>query len=277
MNGDKRLYWIIGIGAVAFIMSLIAGSPLLGIICLLLLVPYIVEELRKQKKQQKMQQAKQQEKQPEMQQGKQQEKPEAKKAVANGVIKKGDYDFSETMTSQLVALWISTGDERFRSEYLRRLAICGLDQQTAEDMLKYERSILEKYPRPEMLDRKFIFRPLFDLSRCLLPQHYSYYETHFEYPLSYIVKASDEAEWHFWNSHEKDLSNGVWEEIYALSDKNMKFFGPFAMDLVNNHGWTVGNVNEFSRNEQGMLNIKRWGRAMNQASKDPWNIKSLGI
>lgn len=35
----------------------------------------------------------------------------------------------------------------------------------------------------------------------------------------------DEAEWHFWNSHEKNLSNEVWTEIYEwrLKGDGMRF------------------------------------------------------
>ncbi|MBQ9107062.1 MAG: hypothetical protein IJY56_04135 [Clostridia bacterium] len=33
--------------------------------------------------------------------------------------------------------------------------------------------------------------------------------------MSEICKIVDEAEWHFWNSHEKNLSDEVWAKIYA--------------------------------------------------------------
>jgi hypothetical protein len=86
---------------------------------------------------------------------------------------------------------------------------------------------------------------------------------------------SDEAEWHFWNSHEKDLSEEVWGEIFALSDKNRKLFIPFAMNLVNNLGWSVKQVNAFSFNEQGMLDYYRWGRSTTRAAKLPWGMKRV--
>ena len=33
--------------------------------------------------------------------------------------------------------------------------------------------------------------------------------------MSELCKLIDEAEWHFWNSHERELPDGVWEEICA--------------------------------------------------------------
>jgi len=42
------------------------------------------------------------------------------------------------------------------------------------------------------------------------------------------IKLSDEAEWHYRNSHERDLPGKVWEEIYNLADRNQKLFLPLA-------------------------------------------------
>lgn len=35
------------------------------------------------------------------------------------------------------------------------------------------------------------------------------------FTISEICKIIDEAEWHFWNSHERKLSDDVWNEIIA--------------------------------------------------------------
>ena len=178
-------------------------------------------------------------------------------------------DFSRVLTSQLVAFWLKTERTEYRDEYLRRMGICGLDDETAEKMLQYETEILTANPRPELLDAEFISKPLFSLRTPVLDHPVEYYETHFEYPFSYIVKLSDEAEWHFWNSHERNLSDEVWEEIFALSDKNRKLFLPFAKDLLK-RGWDYPNVNKFSYHEQGMLDRYRWGKSVTRAATDPW-------
>ena len=187
------------------------------------------------------------------------------------------YDLRKVMTSQLAAIWLETRDDRFRDEYLRRIRMCGLGAQAAQAMFDYEAQILRKYPRPEMTDPDFVRKPLFTLSRPVLSHHAAYYEKNFEYTLSHIIKMNDEAEWHFWNSHELDLSDEVWGEINMLSDKNKALFIPYAMDLIDNHGWANTNVNAFSFNEQGMLDLIRWNRNMTAASSDPWDINKLGI
>ena len=162
------------------------------------------------------------------------------------------------MTSQLAALWLNTKDEKYKAEYLRRIALCGLDQAKADRMLDFECGIITAFPRPELLQDHFVSLPLLNLREPFLKNSFEYYQTHFEYPLSYIVKLSDEGERHFWYSHERDLPDKVWEEIFMLSDKQMALFRPFAMNLIDNMGWTVQNVNRFSYFEQKILNVFRW-------------------
>ena len=111
-----------------------------------------------------------------------------------------------------------------------------------------------------------------NLSTRALPHEPAYYAEHFDYPLSYIIKLSDEAEWHFWNSHEADLPDEVWSEIFDLSDKNRKLFLPYAQNMVDALGWSYQEVNKFSFNEQGMLDLYRWNRGMTRAAKQPWGI-----
>ncbi len=185
-------------------------------------------------------------------------------------------DCSKILTSQLVALWKSTKNEDYKAEYLRRMKICGLSDPTALQMLNYEEEILDRYPRPEMRDADFISKPLMDLRKPFLQKGYQYYADHFEYPLSYLVKLSDEAEYHYWNSHESSLPDKVWEEIYYLSDKHQAIFIPFATDLVDNRGWTVGAVNRFSYNEQRMLDRYRWDKKSSSLAKPPWASEERG-
>ena len=180
--------------------------------------------------------------------------------------------FRRIMTSQVLAMYLYDHDEACREEYLRRLKICGLSEERAEQYMAFETEILNRCPRPEMVDKNFIARPCFNLSTRALPHEPAYYAEHFDYPLSYIIKLSDEAEWHFWNSHEADLPDEVWSEIFDLSDKNRKLFLPYAQNMVDALGWSYQEVNKFSFNEQGMLDLYRWNRGMTRAAKQPWGI-----
>ena len=149
--------------------------------------------------------------------------------------------------------------------------MCGLSDEKAEEMLAFESDILKKHPRPEMLKNDFLSTPMFNLLKPVLEHPIDYYQDHLEYPLSYVIKLSDEAEWHFWNSHEKSqLSDEAWAEIFALCDKNRKLFLPIGMHLVEKMQWSYDNVNKFSYNEQGMLDLYRWGKSATGASSTPW-------
>lgn len=183
--------------------------------------------------------------------------------------------FGYLLTSQLAAFWLDGGREEYRAEYLRRLRMCGLSRENAEKMLAFEADILKRYPRPELLKEDFIAARLFDLTTPFFSEPLRYYKTNFVYPFSYVVKLSDEAEWHYWNHHEKKLFDPVWNEINWLSDRNRLIFQPFAEHLVEHMGWTVENVNAFSYNEQGMLDKLRWGKTITAAAQDPWGLGDL--
>ena len=191
-------------------------------------------------------------------------------SLSSAPKKKEPYDFLGILTSQLVAMWMSKEDDDYKEEYLRRLKMCGLSDETALEMLDYEESILQEFPRPELLDERFIAKPLFNLKDTVLPNNYQYYMKNFEYPLSYLIKISDEAEYHYWNSHELPLPDDVWTEIFFLSDRHQAIFIPFAENLVKNKGWTVEAVNTFSYNEQGMLEKYRWRKSVSSAAPYPW-------
>ena len=197
---------------------------------------------------------------------------ELPKGSYNGIMLCGekqtdDESFDDLLTSQLAAYWQNSSNEKYKNEYLRRLRLCGLSDENAEKTLEFECGILRNYPRPEMLKNSFVRIPLLTLREPFLKEPLKYYETHFEYPLSYIFKLSDEGERHFHYSHELDLSDEVWSEIYGLSDRNMAMFRPFAMHLINDLGWTIENVNHFSFYEQKILDVFRWGYKRPEATK----------
>ena len=162
---------------------------------------------------------------------------------------------------------------KYKDEFYRRLKLCGVSDDAAKKTFEFEKEIISRCQRPELKNPKFISRPIFNMRYCILEHPIEYYETHFDYPLSYVIKISDEAEWHYHYSHERNLSEEVWAEIFALSDINQKLFLPYAHNLVNNLGWTVSEVNKFSYHEQGMLDLYRWNKKSTKAAKNPWNIK----
>lgn len=180
-------------------------------------------------------------------------------------------DLRYILTSQLLYLWMETKKPCYRWEYERRLKICGLDSQTIRKTMEFEEAIFQKFPRPEMLDPKFIARPLLTLRKPFLPNPIDHYETNFEYPLSYVIRISDEADYHFWYSRERSLPIEVWVEIIALSEfGGQSLFLPLAIHFLQELGWTEQNMNTFSYNEQGMLDKYRWNRTMTGAAKNPW-------
>ena len=179
---------------------------------------------------------------------------------------------NKLMTSQLAALWLETKDRRYQDEFFRRIRMCGVSEDTVKRWFAFETEILERCPRPEMCSESFVSMPLLTLREKFLPREISWYAEHFDYPLSYVIRLSDEAEWHFWNSHEKNLPENVWTEIFELSDRSRKLFLPLAQYMVDRMGWSVEAVNKYSYNEQGMLDILRWRNGARRSAKTPWGM-----
>ena len=183
------------------------------------------------------------------------------------------YTFKKLLTSQLAAFWLETRDDTYKAEYLYRIQMCTNSEETAKIWFDFEIKMLQRIPRPELLDEDFISRPLFTLREPFLPKDVSYYERHFDYPLSYVIKLSDEAEWHIWNSQENESINDLtWEEIAQLSDKHARLFLPFATYMTEHLGWTVESINRYSFHEQGLLDRYRWHKQASRSATDPWYL-----
>ncbi len=180
------------------------------------------------------------------------------------------------LTSQLIVFWLDCGSESFKDEYVRRLRICGLSEENALLTFEYEAKILRKYPRPEMLDADYINKGLFNLVKPVLPEPISYYQTHFEYTLSHILKLEDEASYHA--DHSAGNNSAAWTEINELA--NSQLITPYFNEGIHaSCGWVVDNLNQFCFHETGMLDRNKWKHLniVSMSAQDPWDIGKLNI
>lgn len=122
------------------------------------------------------------------------------------------------MTSQFPALYLKDNDPTHRDIYLRKLRNIGFNQENAEKMFEFECDVLRKHSKPYLQDPGFIFGWFFGLRRPFFQQYPQTKEDILKekfFTMSELCKIIDEAEWHFWNSHERCASDEVFAEIYA--------------------------------------------------------------
>ena len=120
------------------------------------------------------------------------------------------------MTSQLPALYLQENNTMHRDRYIRRLEGIGFTKKDAETMFDFECEVIRKYDKPYLLQPRFTKMWVFDLQQPFFRQFPKTKEDILKeryLTVSELCKIIDEAEWHFWNSHEKELPEGVWPEI----------------------------------------------------------------
>lgn len=121
------------------------------------------------------------------------------------------------MISQYAAYYMYKQSEPHKNQYLIRLNNLGFTKDEAKCLLEFECDVLRRFQKHYLLSPDFTKTWLFGLSQpffkeypntkeSILKEHYL--------TISEICKIVDEAEWHYWNSHEIELPDDVWEEIY---------------------------------------------------------------
>lgn len=157
--------------------------------------------------------------------------------VADRSVQTSDHPLNFLMTSQLVALyWAHMGGpdaERYRDHYLSRLESIGICQADAIKLFDFESSVVKKFGKRYLLDPTFTQNWFFGLRQKFFqryPQEKSDILKERYFTVSELCKIIDEAEWHFWNSHECERSDDVWNEICdwrrngAGGDFGIKYF-----------------------------------------------------
>lgn len=122
------------------------------------------------------------------------------------------------MTSQFPALYLKDNNQAYRDIYIRQLKKIGFNQKNAEKMFEFECDIIRRHGKQYLQHPQFTELWFFGLSQPFFLQYPKTKEDILKekyLTMSEICKIVDEAEWHFWNSHEKNLSDEVWAEIYA--------------------------------------------------------------
>lgn len=167
------------------------------------------------------------------------------------------------MISQYAAFFVYQNSEAHKKQYINKLISLGYDNKEAESLLNFECDTLRKYNKRYLLHPNFTQMWFFGLAHPLfldypkekediLKEHYL--------TLSELCKIIDEAEWHFWNSHERQMPDEVWAEIYAWHLKGqggefaIKYFKMVAMET----GIPEEKIGRFSSNEGRHLSLYKW-------------------
>lgn len=139
----------------------------------------------------------------------------------------------------------------------------GFKKEDAEKVFEFECDVIRKYEKPFLLERKFTKNWFFGLKQPFFLAYPSTKEDILKekaLTISELCKIIDEAEWHFWNSHEKDVSDTVWAEICAwrLKESGAEFAITYFEMIAQETGVPMKNFAALSAEQGSHLNRYKW-------------------
>lgn len=123
----------------------------------------------------------------------------------------------QLMTSQLPGIFTLVEKPIFHTTYIKRLKALGFNEESAEKLFQFEDDTIKKFDKKYMWEPNFTRMWMCGLEKPFLEGYPEDEDDLLEerfFTVSELCKFIDEAEWHFWNSHERIENDEVWAEIY---------------------------------------------------------------
>ena len=131
-------------------------------------------------------------------------------------------------------------------------------------MFDFECNVIRRHGKEFLLQPQFARSWLFDLKEPVFTQFPKtkaelLQETFFT--VSELCKLIDEAEWHFWNSHEKAMSDAVWTEIieWRLRGPGGRFAGEYFSMIESTTGIPGESIGRLCALQGSYLSAVKWG------------------
>lgn len=168
------------------------------------------------------------------------------------------------MISQYPALYIYEKSDIARADCIGILRKLGFNRKQATAYFDFECGILSRYQKTFLTDPDYVKMWVFDLDT---PVFTGYPSTEEEIrkekylTISEMSMIIDEAEWHFWNSHEKELSAEVWGEIcrWRFGADGARIAVEYYIMIAKELGLPIKLMENLSNREGGLLNKYKWG------------------
>lgn len=167
--------------------------------------------------------------------------------------------YAKYMTGQLIALYKQTHQPEYQIEYRTRLQKIGFSEAEATALFFLELMMIKHFSVNALAADDYLTSACFDLQTVRFPESNEYYISHQTFTVSEIVKIWDEAEWHYFHSHEKELPAAVWQEIYAISryGGGELYLGYIRM-IAEKANLPEDKIHCYAGAEQGLLYKYKW-------------------
>lgn len=174
-------------------------------------------------------------------------------------------EFDAFMCAQLIVFYKMERDKKYMDEYIRRLVHIGFTKGEAFNLFTNESMNMKHDSIALLQNPDYITAFYFDLQHKLLAFDNAYYIEHRMFTVSEITKIWDEAEWHYHNSHETDMPEDVWHEIYMLTRYGSgELFVKTLTGIAKSANISEEKIQNYARHEQDMLFKYKWNKAGNE-------------
>ena len=167
------------------------------------------------------------------------------------------------MTSQYPALYLKENNSAYRDMYLQKLVVMGFNQNDAEKLFNFECDVIRKHGKGYLQHPQFVKLWFFGLKQPFFVQYPKTKEDILKekfLTVSELCKLLDEAEWHFWNSHEREMPDNVWEEIFQwrMQGAGAVFGEKYFMMIAQETGIAVSSLIALSNAQGKHLSQYKW-------------------
>lgn len=186
-----------------------------------------------------------------------------KETMGENKTKAINLNLETMMTSQFAALYIKENNKRYKEKYLSSLVDKGCSKANAEKIFAFDCEVIKKYNKDYLLSQDFVKDWFFGLIQPFFidyPKNKDDIIKEKFFTLSELCKLTDEAEWHFWNSHERCLSDAVWNEIskWRMMGNGMKFIMSYVEMIEKETGASHKDVMIFVSLQGTILSKYKW-------------------
>ena len=172
---------------------------------------------------------------------------------------------NDLMIVQYAAYYTEYGDEIYRKTYLEKTEALGIPREEAIHIFNFECDVCKKFNKKYLLELNFVKLWFMGLRQ---PFFVRYPKTKDEicketfFTIGELSKLIDEAEWHFWNSSERDLSDDVWQEIYdwRLQGKGGEYtVNTYLPAVCKKYSISMDSFKKLVNYYGSFLNKNKWG------------------
>ena len=110
-----------------------------------------------------------------------------------------------------------------------------------------------------LADPKYILAWAFPLGKLLLSENPVNHLVNKDFTTSEISKIFDELNWHRHNSQNRELADGVWNQICRYSSKGTQPMLSVAVTMLTTLGWGIEEAHRYLFNENQLILNYRWG------------------